>query len=108
MTNPTLTRVVLVLTLMATGLTIGRAPAQEAPVVPTPSDDIISPNVPGDILGGAPNATLVNAALFAWQEFIALNWPANVANGREAPDLSQKFGNNATANGSPLVWQTMR
>jgi hypothetical protein len=36
----------------------------------------ISSNLPPDITGGAGNATITDAAVFAWQEFIALNWPA--------------------------------
>ncbi len=34
----------------------------------------VSPEVPADIPGGASQATLAQAAAFAWQEFIALNW----------------------------------
>jgi hypothetical protein len=60
---------------------------------------------PFDISGGAPNATLQQAAAFAWQQFIALNWPA-LAGQRDGADLSQKLG--AGGNGSPLVWQTFR
>ena len=37
----------------------------------------VSPDVPSDIPGGAPSASLQTAAVFAWQEFIALNWPAS-------------------------------
>jgi len=33
----------------------------------------ISPSLPPDIPGGAGNATITDAAVFAWQEFIALN-----------------------------------
>jgi hypothetical protein len=58
---------------------------------------------PSDIAQGAPSATLQQSAAFAWQEFIALNWPA-LAGQRDAPDPNQKFG---TANGPP-VWQTFR
>jgi hypothetical protein len=36
----------------------------------------VSPTLPKDIAGGAPSATLPQAAAFAWQDFIALNWPA--------------------------------
>ena len=32
--------------------------------------------------GGAPNATPAQAAVFAWQEFIALNWPARPQSGK--------------------------
>lgn len=73
----------------------------------------ISPVLPSDIPGGAPNATLAQAAAFAWQEFIALNWPAAKQTGeqgtRERADTTRFFGdasyNNAT---NPLVWHTYR
>ncbi len=58
---------------------------------------------PSDIPNGAPAATLQQAAAFAWQEFIALNWPA-LAGQRDTPDTGQKFG----AGSGPLVWQTFR
>ena len=76
----------------------------------------VSPSFPSDIAGGAPAATLQQAAAFAWQEFIALNWPA-LAGQRDTPDPSQKFGSgNGTptigetpgTGGTPLVWQTFR
>jgi hypothetical protein len=63
--------------------------------------------VAADIPGGAQNANLTQAAVFAWQEFIGLNWPA-AAGTRETPDTSQFFGQNGTAGGSPLVWETFR
>src|SRR5580692_7432920 len=77
---------------LATG---GLAPAQVAINV--------GPALPSDITGGAPAATLQQAAAFAWQEFIAVNWPA-LAGQRDTPDTAQKFG---TGSG-PLVWQTYR
>jgi hypothetical protein len=63
----------------------------------------VSPTLPSDITGGAPAATLQQAAAFAWQEFIALNWPA-MAGQRDVADPNQKFG----AGAGPLVWQTFR
>jgi hypothetical protein len=65
----------------------------------------VNPALPSDIdiAGGAPAATLQPAAAFAWQEFIALNWPA-MAGQRDIPDLNQKFG----ASTGPLVWETFR
>jgi hypothetical protein len=65
----------------------------------------VSPALPSDIAGGAPNATLQQAASFAWQEFIALNWPA-MAGQRDVADPVQKFG--ASTGPGPLVWQTFR
>jgi hypothetical protein len=70
-----------------------------------PSGIVISPVVPADIPGGAHNATLAAAAQFAWQEFIALNWPA-LANSRDTPNTALKFGQ--TGYTGPLVWQTYR
>jgi hypothetical protein len=63
----------------------------------------VSPTFPRDITGGAPAASLQQSAAFAWQEFIALNWPA-LAGQRDVPDTGQKFGNQT----GPLVWQTFR
>jgi hypothetical protein len=57
--------------------------------------------------GGAPNATPQQAAAFAWQEFIALNWPAGPQMGqegqRDTPSSSCKFSD-PTCNTSPTVW----
>jgi hypothetical protein len=63
----------------------------------------VSPSLPSDIAEGASAATLQQAAAFAWQEFIALNWPA-MAGQRDVADPSQKFGPGS----GPLVWQTFR
>jgi len=75
--------------------------ASQAPTI------TISPSVPSDI---SSPINLQNAALFAWQEFIALNWPAvpqtGALNTRDTPDTSKKFGD-PTYNG-PLVWHTFR
>jgi hypothetical protein len=67
----------------------------------------INPALPSDIAGGATKATLQQAAAFAWQEFIALNWPA-MAGQRDVADTSQKFGANAGGVSGALVWQTFR
>jgi len=71
-----------------------------------------APTFPADIPGGAPNASLTQAAQFAWQEFIAATWPAqpngNTFN-RDTADANAIYGANAsTANGAPLVWETYR
>lgn len=65
---------------------------------------VIGSGVPADIPGGAPNASLKSAAVFAWQEFIALNWPAQ-NNKRDQPDTTKFFGQHT---GGPLVWETFR
>lgn len=60
--------------------------------------------------GGAPNATFDQAAAFAWEEFIALNWPAGPQQGnpgqRDTPSSSCHFGDPSCT--GPLVWQTFR
>ena len=73
---------------------------------PEPTPGItVSPDVPADIPGGADQASLADAASFAWQEFIALNWPA-AAGTRDTADETAKFGDPAFE--GPLVWQTYR
>ena len=60
--------------------------------------------------GGAPKATMQQAAAFAWQEFIALNWPAvnqtGAVNTRDTPDNNCKFADPKCT--GPLVWETFR
>jgi hypothetical protein len=60
--------------------------------------------------GGAPNATPEQAARFAWQEFIALNWPAVQQEGgvgqRGVASTTSPFGD-PTYSG-PTVWETFR
>jgi hypothetical protein len=74
--------------------------------------NFIGPDVPHDVPAGS-GATIQDLAIFAWQEFIALNWvamdPAQTGlRGRPNPDVD--FLDIAPANGSfPLVvWQTYR
>ncbi|NER99379.1 MAG: hypothetical protein F6J86_37115 [Symploca sp. SIO1B1] len=74
----------------------------------------ISSEVPTDIEvpGGAPNANLTDAAIFAWQEFIALNWPNKELNSgsfqRETPNTSAKFGESFSSSlNEPLAWETL-
>lgn len=82
-----------------------QAPAPAAPIT-------INSTVPAELNaggGGAPNATLDQAARFAWQEFIALNWPAALQTGqnRDTPAADCRFGDPACA-ARPLTWQTFR
>jgi hypothetical protein len=60
--------------------------------------------------GGASKATFEAAADFAWQEFIALNWPATKQTGqpgqRDTPASTCRFGDPACD--GPLVWETFR
>ena len=62
----------------------------------------VSDALPSDISVGAQSATLEDAAAFAWQEFIALNWPA-LAGSRDTPDAKGTFGA-----AGPVVWETFR
>lgn len=60
--------------------------------------------------GGAPNASPTQAAEFAWQEFIALNWPAGPQTGqtgqRDTPSTTCRFGDPKCT--GPTTWQTFR
>jgi len=80
--------------------------------------DFISPNVPHDVPAG-PSATVQDLAIFAWQEFIALNWtamnpatPPNVR-GRPANVTDPKAGfldiaPDGSGNFPLVVWHTYR
>ncbi len=78
--------------------------------IPAPLSIRISPTVPGDIPGGAGKASLSQAAAFAWEEFIALNWPAVPQTGapgtRDTADASRHFGDPSYS--GPLAWHTYR
>src|SRR5262245_4390696 len=67
----------------------------------------ISPTVPSDL---PTPVNLQSAAMFAWQEFIALNWPAvpqtGALNTRDVPNTGAKFGDPSYT--GPLVWHTFR
>lgn len=90
------------------------APDRE-PATPAaaPGPIVVSSTVPQELNpagGGAPTASLAQAAAFAWQEFIALNWPAVAQTGkpgqRDTPDPKCRFGDPECA--GPLVWETFR
>lgn len=79
-----------------------RTPPQGSPQIP------VVPYVPVYI---SNPINLQNAAVFAWQEFIALNWPAADHKGvgsftRDAPNTSEKFGDPTFTDA--LVWHTFR
>jgi len=78
----------------------------------TQTDIVPLPDIP---MKGAPGATLEDAAYYAWQEFIALNWAAVKQKGslgeREQADISKKFGEPADDSSTAypaLVWETFR
>lgn len=81
------------------------APTTASPPVPAPTIAVVS-SVPGDITGGAQSAPIQQAAAFAWQEFIALNWPAK-AGKRDTPDPACRFADPNCA-AQPRVWETFR
>jgi len=62
----------------------------------------ISPNVPLDL---SDPSNLAEAANFAWNEFIALTWPADSA-GRGKPFINGKYGDKGP--GGHVVWETYR
>ncbi|HWK90620.1 MAG TPA: hypothetical protein VNP72_11595 [Longimicrobium sp.] len=66
----------------------------------------ISPVVPNSL----NDTTLAGAASFAWNEFIALNWPAvpqtGQPNTRDVADTGARFGDPSYV--GPLVWHTFR
>ncbi|WP_372090035.1 hypothetical protein P7L79_11255 [Tistrella mobilis] len=93
---------------LAQTITYEPAGTSTAVTLPPLQADSLSPTPPADVNGGAAQANLVDAAYFAWQEFIALNWPALKQNGqvvRDTPDPSATFGD---PNAGPLVWETYR
>jgi hypothetical protein len=61
--------------------------------------------------GGAPTASPEQASAFAWQEFIALNWPAGPQQSqpgqRDTPSSTCRFGD-PSLNCALLVWETFR
>ncbi len=84
------------------------SPISISPIVPS---ELNAPFAQGPPLsGGAPSATPEQAAAFAWQEFIALNWPAGPQQGmpgqRDRASSTYRFGD-PTYSG-PLVWETFR
>jgi hypothetical protein len=72
-----------------------------------PESIVISSVIPSDISSKgypASQANLMEAAIFAWQEFIALNWPAR-AGFRDSADIHGQFGDISDV---ALVWHTFR
>jgi hypothetical protein len=91
----------------------GAAKPQVLAATPSSSPIVVSSAVPSELNptgGGAPNATPDQAAAFAWNEFIALAWPAGPQQGqngqRDTPSTTCNFGNPACSN--MTVWETFR
>jgi hypothetical protein len=67
----------------------------------------VTPVVPEDIVGGAVDADIDDAGKFAWEQFIALHWPADTTGGqRDVADEGATFGDPDYT--GPLVWHTYR
>lgn len=78
------------------------------------------PAFPADTSVPAPTATLAQAAVFAWNEFITATWPAQPCTpavcttsstamfNRDVPDPNGIYGQTAGSLGAPLVWETFR
>jgi hypothetical protein len=99
----------LALALSFLGQASGAAAAEAITVSPDLPHELNPPfNANGT--GGAPDATPEQAAAFAWQEFIAVNWPAKEQHGRlndrDTPSATCKFSD-PNCNG-PTVWETFR
>jgi hypothetical protein len=86
----------------------------DAPGASAVSFPALSSTLPSDLPRGA---TITDAAVFAWQEFIALNWPAakqtgkSGSNTRGVPDNSKRFGDDSSGTdqaSQPVVWETYR
>ena len=102
------------LLLLVATLAAWVAPTQAQVVLPR---NLISPDVPHDVAAGT-GATTQELAIFAWQEFTALNWPAMdpamdpAATGvRGHANASADFLSIAPDKGGSyplLVWQTYR
>jgi hypothetical protein len=89
---------------LAAVTTSGAIPITISSTVPTELNPGTGPGF------GAPAASMQQAAAFAWQEFIALNWPAVAQTGavgtRDTPDNNCKFSDPHCT--GPLVWETFR
>ena len=101
--------VVAFLTTGALVVSAQRPPTAAGPAFPPIA--VVALPVPTDIPGTAPSASLQQAAAFAWQEFIALNWPAvpqtAAANTRDTPDTTCRFDDPKCAT-RQRVWESFR
>lgn len=103
----------LVVWALVGSLTIVSAQAPPITISPDVPSDISTPAFTGMIgvaggPGGAPSASPEDASRFAWQEFIALNWPSSFDKDKKRgwPDKGLRFGEPKFD--GPTVWQTFR
>ncbi|WP_224369848.1 hypothetical protein [Hyalangium versicolor] len=78
-----------------------------------PTSITVAPCLPSDVPSGAPNASLSEAGVFAWQEFIALSWPSKDQDGtlktRGEPNTSKRLESGQGSDSSQLAtWMTFR
>lgn len=75
-----------------------------------PTSITVAPCLPAEVAGGAGSASLEQAAIFAWQEFIALNWPAvaqtGAPNTRGVPDAKARLEAVNAVTGPLPTWTT--
>ncbi len=79
------------------------------PALALASVDIGSSSVPHDLSTAKPNQAQLSQ--FAWQEFVALNWPASYTSAsptRGQPDPGATFASVTSKTTRPLVWQTYK
>ncbi len=110
---------VLVMTFVVTSvLAIGfgrshRVVSAQQSNLPVPFAISSSPPTELNATGGGPaQATLQQAAEFAWEEFFALTWPAGPQRGqpnqRDTPSSTCASGDQSPSCAGPLVWETFR
>jgi hypothetical protein len=105
-----------ILVFVAMGMSvIGIWAEREVASAQQPSQFAIGPTPPSELnptRGGPAQATLQEAAEFAWEEFFALNWPAGPQSGqpgqRDTPSSTCHFGDQSSSCAGPLVWETFR
>ncbi|MBV8591458.1 MAG: hypothetical protein JO212_15600 [Acetobacteraceae bacterium] len=106
---------ILVLPFVATSISaFGILGGPELASAQQPPAFAISPTPPSELNptgGGAAQATLQQAAEFAWEEFFALNWPAGPSGQitqRDTPSPTCAFGDQSSNCAGALVWETFR
>ncbi|MDQ3281412.1 MAG: hypothetical protein M3Q69_08370 [Acidobacteriota bacterium] len=101
----------LCLVATVTAQTVKKQKHTKAPPPPPPPYLNITMTPPNDLKAGA---SLEEAAKFAWQEFLALQWKASVdanhppsaTNQRGLPDPNWNYSSATPSFPNPLVWQT--
>lgn len=98
--------------------TSGGGTANEGEETPLTEDVVEEPaievNLPADLLDGkyppydlAPNSSVLDNAIFAWKEMIALSWQSTYTSSvpqRETPDDTWSYADGTST--KPLVWET--